>query len=285
VELNRAGIERQDFRLGRWGYEPAAVASHLRMVADEIEEFRRISEARKRVRARAQLYGIAQAAMRVGSAVERSALQEAKAIREEAAREAIQTRAQAGERARGQVETVSEAASIALAKVEAMEGELGSIMGSLKTTAGHVYSGVDQFEGALPELVAVAPRQPFEPDPIREPPVAAAPAPAPATAPDPTADQDPDPATEQADTFDRARVAALGMAIEGRSYEETSHYLRQNYPLPDRLRLLDDVYALAERESTFLPRSRPKPRARLSASLRSLLHRTPAAVSAGRPSR
>ena len=43
-----------------------------------------------------------------------------------------------------------------------------------------------------------------------------------------------------------ARLIALNMALNGQSREETDRYLAENFDLPDRKRLLDEVYASVE---------------------------------------
>lgn len=45
---------------------------------------------------------------------------------------------------------------------------------------------------------------------------------------------------------DGARLVALNMALAGESREATERYLAEHYELPDRERLLDDVYAAVE---------------------------------------
>jgi hypothetical protein len=41
------------------------------------------------------------------------------------------------------------------------------------------------------------------------------------------------------------RIVALDMAFSGTSREDTDRYLAENYDLPDRAALLDEVYAAA----------------------------------------
>jgi hypothetical protein len=42
-----------------------------------------------------------------------------------------------------------------------------------------------------------------------------------------------------------ARIVALDMALSGTPREETDQYLAENYDVPDRTALLDEVYAAA----------------------------------------
>ncbi|HXC23177.1 MAG TPA: DivIVA domain-containing protein [Solirubrobacteraceae bacterium] len=48
------------------------------------------------------------------------------------------------------------------------------------------------------------------------------------------------------DDLDGARLVALNMALNGDSREETGRYLEENFAVPDRERLLDEVYAAIE---------------------------------------
>ena len=43
--------------------------------------------------------------------------------------------------------------------------------------------------------------------------------------------------------LDGARLVALNMALNGESRAETERYLAENFELPDRLKLIDEVYA------------------------------------------
>lgn len=56
---------------------------------------------------------------------------------------------------------------------------------------------------------------------------------------------EPAPAPSSED-LDGARLVALNMALNGDSREETGRYLAENFAVPDRERLLDEVYAAIE---------------------------------------
>jgi DivIVA domain-containing protein len=62
-------------------------------------------------------------------------------------------------------------------------------------------------------------------------------------------DDDGEPAPADGD-LDGARLVALNMALNGDSREETDRYLAENFDVPDRDRLLDEVYAAIEGSST-----------------------------------
>lgn len=52
--------------------------------------------------------------------------------------------------------------------------------------------------------------------------------------------------TQEADDSEGARLIALNMALNGSPREETARYLSENFQLPDREGLLDEVYASVE---------------------------------------
>jgi DivIVA domain-containing protein len=53
-------------------------------------------------------------------------------------------------------------------------------------------------------------------------------------------------APPSSEDLDGARLVALNMALNGDSREETGQYLAENFSVPDRERLLDEVYAAIE---------------------------------------
>jgi DivIVA domain-containing protein len=55
-----------------------------------------------------------------------------------------------------------------------------------------------------------------------------------------------EPAPASSEDLDGARLVALNMALNGDSREETGLYLAKNFNVPDRERLLDEVYAAIE---------------------------------------
>jgi hypothetical protein len=54
------------------------------------------------------------------------------------------------------------------------------------------------------------------------------------------------PVGDPAGELDGARLVALNMALNGESRAETERYLAENFQLPDRLKLIDEVYAAIE---------------------------------------
>jgi len=110
---------------------------------------------------------------------------------------------------------------------------------------------VEHFEGGEPEPAAP---EPVAPEPVSPQPVAAE-----AVAPEPVAPEPPasepaeaavpleaGPEPERVADVEGARLIALNMALNGQAREETARYLAENFDLPDREQLLDEVYATIE---------------------------------------
>ena len=223
--MEREEIERQDFPVGRRGYEQEAVDAHLRAVADEIEQ----------LRARPP----AAAARRPAASLAEGTSEQVRMILEAAEHGAADLREDAGRQAQAHVARVEEAAEGMLGKLEELQAELSALLDGLRSGGERLSQGlaalhaqvgdVDPMPSAEPapepeDFAAAAP----EPEPEPEP----APAPAPAKAP----------AGNGADEAG-ARIIALNMALGGSSREETAAYLAENFSLPDPDALLDDVYA------------------------------------------
>ncbi len=284
MAIDRQSIEKKDFPIGRRGYEPEAVDEHLNRLADEIETLQRSMQRRSGASlaqaASQQVQAIVEAAEQSAQAIERDAEAEAARIRADAEREAERAESEAQERSREYVASVNEQTTLMLQRVDAMEGELGALIESLRTGANRLNADLALLEGNLgelyqaaggtppraPEAAAPAPRAaaptpppaPAPPAPAaveedevgdEEPPAAAAP---PARAPAPPAP--PAQATPPAEPapvvggegdggdVEGARLIALNMALNGQSREETDRYLAENFELPDRAGLLDEVY-------------------------------------------
>jgi DivIVA domain-containing protein len=305
MALERQSIEKKDFPVGRRGYDPEAVDSHLAQVADQVEELRRSSRRRSDNLASAasdQVRAIVEAAESSASEIQRQAEEEADEIREEARREARQARQQAVDEAREHVGRVSESTAAMLQRIDAMESELGALLEALRTGANRLNADLQLLEGNFSELrESAAPQGGFEPEepagsraggspggarrgtaagsstgspsrpasatrPLSTPdlgeedfeadpdedlfdefssetpaaPAAPAAREAPPRAPSPLASgQDP------GDT-EGARLIALNMALNGTPREETDRYLAENFQLPDREALLEEVYESVE---------------------------------------
>jgi cell division septum initiation protein DivIVA len=235
--LDRKSIEKSDFPISRRGYEPAAVDAHLKALADHFEELVRAvpteplaSEASARVRE------IVAAAESSAAEIRRAAEQQASESAQRAAAEAESVRGEATRRAEECVAKVREATSLMLEHLEAMESELETLVGGLRST------GESQRAPAAAGRAA--------PDADREVPAvaeAAPPAPAPAGGQhaEPTSGADREAPVDPAGKGDeeKARVIALEMALSGKSREEADGYLAGEFTLDDRAKLLDEIYA------------------------------------------
>ena len=278
MALERQTIEKKDFPIGRRGYDPEAVDTHLQALADEIEELKRSARRRTETLASSaseQVRAIVEAAETSAADIQRQAEDEALEIRAEASDEAQATREQAAAQAREYVGRVSESTAVMLQRLDAMESELGALVEALRTGANRLNADLQLLEGNFTEVSdAVAPRPRFEPEPV--PPAPPGPPPAlvhqPAAAPaaadvefesgtiDSEAELEPlpeSPAAEPAEGSlareagatpedEGARLIALNMALNGTPREETDRYLAENFELSDRGSLLDEVYASVE---------------------------------------
>jgi len=260
VELDRQSIERRDFPIGRRGYDPAAVDAHLRGLAIEVEELQRAlmsgeADLSLASTAGSQVQNIIEAAETAAAEIERQAQEGARAVREAADRDAERTREDAVEKARAHVAGVAQVAATLLERVGAMDAEVRALVDSLRAGAGRLAGDLAAVESNMGELYDAASGQSF-PEQAPEPPPAqfhtelagAMAAPAPAA---PAVEQAPASAGEApqgaaAGDVDGARLIALNMALNGESRSDTERYLAENFQLPDRLKLVDEVYAAIE---------------------------------------
>jgi DivIVA domain-containing protein len=269
VDFDRQSIERRDFPIGRRGYDPAAVDAHLRALADDYEELQRAAitgggDASVASTAGTQVQSILQAAETAAAEIERHALENARQVREDADRAADRTREEAVERARQHVAAVAQVTARLLEHVGSMDGEVSALVESMRAGAGRLAADLSAVETGMSELydaasgragAAVEPEPPlqFEPEPRQF-----EPEPRPFERELDSALQDaPQPvgATIQAGAqeagaaggdLDGARLIALNMALNGESRADTERYLAENFQLPDRLKLIDEVYSAIE---------------------------------------
>ncbi len=262
MALDRQSIEKRDFPIGRRGYDPAAVDAHLSEVASQVEELR--LSARRHTESLAssaseQVRAIVEAAEASAAEIQRQAETEAREIRTEAAQEAQSARADATSQAREYVGRVSEATTVMLQRLNAMESELTGLIDGLRTGANRLNADLQLLEGNFQGVTdAVGPRAQFETD--AEPSIGGA------GGPSDLADGGPEVAVVQtsvtevtavvaeaavaetaaeplAEDIEGARLVALNMALNGTPREETDHYLAENFELDDRQQLLDEVYS------------------------------------------
>jgi hypothetical protein len=267
VDFDRQAIERRDFPIGRRGYDPAAVDTHLRGLAEEFDQLQRRAitggaDVSVASTAGTQVQSILQAAETAAAEIERHALENARQVREDADRDADRTREEAVERARQHVAGVAQVAAKLLEHVGSMDGEVNALVESLRAGAGRLAADLSAVEQNMGELYdaasgraaaaaeAEAPRQ-YEAPPAR----------APEPEPQSRFESELDDALEVAPVtggapaqagaagggdLDGARLIALNMALNGESRADTERYLAENFQLPDRLKLIDEVYSAIE---------------------------------------
>ena len=175
MALDRQSIEKRDFPIGRRGYEPAAVDSHLASIAREVEALKRAKAADDGAAApdapagrmpaqslasvaSAQVQAIVEAAESSAYAIEREARDNAEQTAKDAARDAQRTRDEAIERSQEHVGKVHEATALMLQRVDAMEGELSALVESLRTGANRLSADLSLLSGNMGELYAAAGR-------------------------------------------------------------------------------------------------------------------------------
>jgi DivIVA domain-containing protein len=169
VALDRQSIEKKDFPIGRRGYDPDAVDSHLSAIAEEVDELKRASRRRSETLASAaseQVRAIVEAAESSAALIQRQAEDEAREIKAEASSEAQSTRENATQQAREYVGRVSESTGTMLQRLDAMESELSALIESLRTGSNRLNADLQLLEGNLADVqTAVSPRPRFEPEP------------------------------------------------------------------------------------------------------------------------
>ena len=234
MALDRQTIMRDDFPSNRRGYDPAAVDAHLDRIADEVDEMRRQAAAPAPLSAQAG--------------------EQVKAIVEAAERGAQEIRDAAQAEAREHVANVTAAADRLRERIEQMERDMTQLVIDLREGADRLRGDLDELQagtdalsaarGAAPAAgargaAARAARRGTPPEPPPRPSPRRARA---ARQPRPSPSQPPRPKNGDSAA---ARIVALDMALSGTSREDTDRYLAENYDLPDRAALLDEVYAAA----------------------------------------
>jgi DivIVA domain-containing protein len=250
MPLDRQSIEKKDFAIGRRGYDPEAVDAHLESIANEVEELKLSSRRRSETLASSaseQVRAIVEAAEASAAQIQTEAETQAREIRTEASAEAEAARAEATTQARTYVSRVSESTAVMLQRLDAMESELGTLIGALRTGSNRLNADLQLLESNFDEVSAAAgSRARFEGE--HEP------------AAEGSRLEDQHEVVTEADVevvaaglvadpdgdIEGARLIALNMALNGTPRPETDSYLAQNFQLSDRARLLDEVYASVE---------------------------------------
>jgi DivIVA domain-containing protein len=286
VPLDRQAIERRDFPIGRRGYDPSAVDAHLRALAAELEELQRAvatggPDLSMASTAGTQVQSIIEAAESAAAEIERTAQENARQMRDEAAADAERTREQAIEKARQHVAGVAQVTATLLERVGSMDADVNALIGSVRAGAGRLAADLSAVEAGMAELYGAASGA-EEADIVAPAAAAAAPAAqvqpqAPAEPPQPVEEPQPQHAAGAFEAaldsalaagaepqvhaqtepegaavgaaggdVDGARLIALNMALNGESRSDTERYLAENFEIPDRLKLIDEVYAAIE---------------------------------------
>jgi DivIVA domain-containing protein len=243
MELERGQIQRRDFPQARKGYDQQAVDSHLRAIADEVEQLKNAQPAQ------ASLAGAA--ASRV-EAIVAAAEASAREIEERAHSDAEEIRVRAEQEAAARVKGAQDSIDRLVDAAQALQREIDDVVGriaSLRDGVEAIQADVDSASRQA-ESTAAAPVGPIHPEPAPEPPAPVIvpedepeePEPEPEAEPE-TLEPRPKPGADGARASEGARLIALNMALSGTSREETARYLRDNFELDDPDALLDEVYA------------------------------------------
>jgi DivIVA domain-containing protein len=270
MALDRQSIEKRDFPIGRRGYDPDAVDAHLSEIANEVDELKLSSRRRTETLATSaseQVRAIVEAAEASAAEILRQAEAEAREIRAEAAQEAQTQRGDATTQARDYVGRVSEATTVMLQRLNAMESELSSLVDGLRTGSNRLNADLQLLEGNFEGVRdAVGPRAHFESDPdgdgeTAHESIAHAAGPAGvgggsqssnvaiAALTETTTETVIEVAVAEipqetvTEDIEGARLVALNMALNGTPRDETDRYLSENFALEDRKLLLDEVYS------------------------------------------
>ncbi|HEY7891121.1 MAG TPA: DivIVA domain-containing protein [Solirubrobacteraceae bacterium] len=245
MKLDRQSIERHDFPLARKGYDQTAVDAHLRELAAALEDLRRHSPSAEdslAAAASSQVQGILKAAEESAMNITQRASTDAHQVREEAERDAASTRERALAQADTYVQQVAHLTAELHERIEAIDRELTDLLAGLGEGVGRLLGDLRSAEAKMREsyeqAVAGSSTQVSGPGPAhRETDISA-------SAPNEPQSQPHAPAQPKASSdVDGARLVALNMALSGDSREQTDRYLAENFDLPDRQRLLDEVYA------------------------------------------
>ena len=234
MALDRQTIMRDDFPSNRRGYDPAAVDAHLDRIADAVDDLRRQAAAPAPLSAQAG--------------------EQVKAIVEAAERGAQEIRDAAQAEAHQHVANVTAAADRLRERIEQMERDMTQLVIDLREGADRLRDDLDGLQAGTDALSTAGGAAPAAPEPAAplpepravasppEPPAGAEPPVAPESSPAPEPSATPEPKNGDSAA---ARIVALDMALSGTSREDTDRYLAENYELPDRAALLDEVYAAA----------------------------------------
>lgn len=243
MKLDRESIEKRDFPLARRGYDKDAVDAHLRVIARELEDVERSGGGDQSLAAAAssEVQGIVKAAETTAASIKHKATEDARRLREGATSDAASTRNRALGQAQAYVQEIAQLAAALRERVEAMDREMSTLSERLGASAGRLLSDLEAAEENMGRLYEAAAGRTL---------VGAQATPSTVSDTEETPEEQPTPPAGDEGTgdidVDGARLVALNMALNGDSRELTDRYLAENFQLPDRRQLLDEVYAHVE---------------------------------------
>ena len=238
MALDRQSIEKQDFPVGRRGYDQEAVAAHLKRVADEVEALRGGAAGGSTIAATAsqQVQAVIAAAEAAATNIREEAQREAERMRTEARKTAEAARAQAATEARDHLARLSESLASLQKRAQELEAELGRLVSTepeartAEARTARVASSPDPASSSAAAVTAAddsaeeaVAETPAEPEPVLEP------------------DQSDLEGAPEPD-LEGARLTALNMALNGSPREEVERHLAENFSLRNPASLVDEVY-------------------------------------------
>ena len=233
MALDRQSIARRDFPAARRGYDPQAVDRHLDAIATEVDELQRRPAA-------------------PGAALAAQTSEQVRAIIEAAEGSAAAIREGAAADAREHVARVAEAADALRERIDALERELTSVLGSLRGGAERLRADLDAISDGTAHLAAAGGPGDGAPAEVAPAALGATLGEAAATTPAPVEEEEVDEepalaAVEEARPRSTdvvgARIVALEWASQGKSREETERHVAEHYELDDPAGLVESVYA------------------------------------------
>ena len=140
-----------DFPLSRRGYDPAAVDAHLRELADRFEAERSEPQSLAAMGGE-QVQSIVAAAESSAAEIRGEAEAAAAAAAEAARADAERVRSEAMQQAQQYVSAVRDATTAMLERVQALEAELGALVGSVRSNGERLGGKLAQLTRELGEL-------------------------------------------------------------------------------------------------------------------------------------
>lgn len=160
MELDRRYITRKDFPAARRGYDPDEVDTHLREVADAVEDIRRQADRPPETSvagaAAEQVRTIVEAAERSAGEIEQHAEQDARRVRDMAEADASDARRRADAEAAEHIRRVEEATRGMLERADAAQTQIVQLLDTIRASAdgmvSDIESGAEQLSRELAEI-------------------------------------------------------------------------------------------------------------------------------------